>query len=131
MAITTANGVAAGSKKRKRIAVEEANGRPKSKPKDLPVVTKAVVLRQTGGKSKSKKRQPVEEPSSEEEEDDSEDASEDGSDEDGDAGARSSQKQMLQIEEAVVQAITAKARTKGLEALISLLEVCSHETPSY
>ncbi|KAK6338246.1 hypothetical protein TWF730_002318 [Orbilia blumenaviensis] len=118
MTISSSNGALSGSKKRKRVAVDGAATKPKSKPKDLPVITKAVILRPA-----PKLKKPVEPTSDEDDEDEDEDmgsGSEEGEDEEDDLGSR--QAEMLQLEEDIISAKTAAARTKGLNDLLGQLE---------
>ncbi|EGX49240.1 hypothetical protein AOL_s00078g273 [Orbilia oligospora ATCC 24927] len=126
MAISSSNAALSGSKKRKRIAADEAARKPKSKPKDLPVITKAVILRPA---PKSKK--PVEPTSDEDEEEDEdedmESASEDDEDDEDEDDLASRQAEMLRLEEDIVSAKTATARTKGLNSLLEQLEDESEE----
>ncbi|KAF3938522.1 hypothetical protein ABW19_dt0207081 [Dactylella cylindrospora] len=115
MAITASNGVASGSKKRKRVAGDESTAKSKIKPKDIPTITKAVIIRPA-----PKAKRPIE-PSSEDEDE----CSESGSDEESDLAAK--QNRMLELEEEIVAAKTAKARTKGLNSLLKDLEDESEE----
>ncbi|KAK6505572.1 hypothetical protein TWF481_007465 [Arthrobotrys musiformis] len=124
MAIPSSNGALLGSKKRKRVAADEAARKPKSKPKDLPVITKAVVLRPA---PKSKK--PAEPPSDEDDEEyeDEDEDMESGSEEGDEDDLASRQAEMLRLEEDIISAKTATARTKGLNTLLEQLEDESEE----
>ncbi|KAJ6257721.1 hypothetical protein Dda_7509 [Drechslerella dactyloides] len=112
MAIPTFAGAAPGSKKRKRVAVDEPTRRPKSVPKDVPTVTKAVIVR-PAPKSKKAAAPPSDD-------DDDDDDSESGSD-DGDSLAIR-QAEMLQLEEDIIAATTASARTKCLNTLLDQMK---------
>ncbi|KAK6532946.1 hypothetical protein TWF281_007116 [Arthrobotrys megalospora] len=120
MAIPSSNGPLSGSKKRKRVAADESTRKPKSKPKDLPVITKAVILRPA---PKSKK--PVEPTSDENDEEEDEDMASGSEDDEDDLASR--QAEMLQLEEDIISAKTATARTKGLNSLLEQLEDESEE----
>ncbi|KAF3909024.1 hypothetical protein ABW21_db0200326 [Orbilia brochopaga] len=111
MAITTSSGVVPGSKKRKRVAVDEPTRGSKLVAKGIPTVTKAVVIRQA---PKSKAAEP---PS---DEDDPEAESE--GDSDSEDGLADRQAEMLQLEEDIISAKTAQARRKSLNALLEQLK---------
>ncbi|KAK6540999.1 hypothetical protein TWF694_008380 [Orbilia ellipsospora] len=119
MAIPTSNGASSSSKKRKRVAVEEPTRRPKPRPKDVPVVTKAVILRPA-----PKPKKTASSPSDGSDDDDDEDM-ESGSDEENDIAGH--QVEMLQLEEEIINAKTATARTKALGTLLKKLEDESEE----
>ncbi|KAF3928130.1 hypothetical protein AA313_de0204324 [Arthrobotrys entomopaga] len=105
MAIPTSNGAASSSKKRKRVAVEEPTRRPKSRPKDVPVVTKAVIIR-PAPKSNKPAKLPSDGSDEDEEEDEDEDEDMDGDSDEEDATAMR-QAGMLQLEEEIIKAKTA------------------------
>ncbi|EWC45966.1 hypothetical protein DRE_04759 [Drechslerella stenobrocha 248] len=118
MTVPNFNGIAPGSKKRKRVAVDESTSRRKSAPNGVPVVTKAVILRPA-----PKQKRPTESPS--DDEDDDEDGDESGSDVEDILAVR--QAEMLQLEGEIVSAKTAQARTKGLGTLLEQLKDESEE----
>src|SRR4051794_32505693 len=109
MAIPISNGTVAGSKKRKRVAVDESTFRSKMMAKSIPTVTKATMPHPH---PKSTAAEPNE---SNEEEDDSES----GDNEDGGLATA----EMLELEQKIIAANTAKARIRGLNSLLSHLEV--------
>ncbi|KAF3919710.1 hypothetical protein ABW20_dc0106669 [Dactylellina cionopaga] len=117
MAIPTSNRAASSSKKRKRVAIEENTSRRNGKSKDLPIVTKAVIIRPAPAPKKN-----LDPPSDESDMSDEEYA---GSDEDDSLATR--QAEILQLEEEIVNAKTATARAKGLSALLGQLELVRHK----
>ncbi|KAK6336367.1 hypothetical protein TWF696_001928 [Orbilia brochopaga] len=117
MAIPTSSGAVPGSKKRKRVAVDEPIRASKTAPKGIPTVTKAVMIRP------APKRKATETPS--DDENNSETDSENDSDSEDSLALR--QAEMLQLEEEVIAAKTAQARTKGLNTLLAQLKDESEE----